>query len=1002
MMINKIKILLLSLVTFFYYANQVFASFTPPVLALEENSSYDINFTVFETQAEATANGGNGTFIYYELDLLGNIIPTYYSYKYELKSGVVSNNRIDTYTNTPPSGNINSPFINKTALQDPITISLIAGGAIYNSTGKTLHDINADFIGNNATTTNAKSSIGGAIANSGIIGNITGDFIKNYASSANSSVYSRGGAIYNNFGKIGNIDGSFIGNYNKSSSTAYGGAILNNQNTSEIGNITGSFIGNHNDSSSTSYGGAIYNGFGKIGDITGDFIGNYNTSLSSSSNGGAIFNSSGKIGNITGGFVGNYNSSSSSSYGGAIYNSGGTIENLTGNFINNSSSSKNSSTYGGAIYNNGTIGNISGDFIGNHTSSYIASHGGAIYEGYATLAPFIGSNNFIGNYAKTSSATISNAKGGAIYLDGNTSQVITFAPQTAGNGVLFQDNYTETANGKKLNSIYFNTATSTVNFLLQSGTYADIRDSITGNGIINKDVVTFYKTDGVSDVQNVADGTGDGLGKLLLWGDNSEFTGKMNIKTGDFYLMFDENDPDWAQRHTANLNNATVTFGNDTVYRPRVSSTQLASLNSATTTVGAGVTFLPYDLSSLNVGDYTYTNDYSKFDSWESELAKVDTTPATSTDITIKRDLEGYDGLSALADAYRKQNNLSYEQRDELDYLYMTGIVSDDLRDMFGVIGGNDVINFEETHRTSIRQFSRQLVSRIQNRNCPECGIKEGYKDEHLWFNMGQNFIEKDSSKESLGYKYNPTSIAIGYDQDFIPKKLNLGVALGYATGEAKTSSGVVKSTNEIDEYLLSLYGKYKPSSFYVSGAIGGGLMTNDTKFVSSTINTKGEYNTKVLFANSEVGNDFCLKNTMFTPYVGAEYTKVMSDSHSEKGTGARHFGEMDWDIFETPLGLRLWRDIYSKNYIITPMLDVAYAHNFGDTGSSTRANFVGNASDVWKVSSSSEKRDSFRGNANIKINNLDLPFALNLGYSADYRSDYTDQQVYGTIRYDF
>ena len=277
-------------------------------------------------------------------------------------------------------------------------------------------DIDKDFVGLKHEVTSG-SAYGGAIYNSGTIGDITGDFIGNYASGSSSA---SGGAIYNSNATIGNITGDFIGNYAISENDyAYGGAIYN-INSSTIGDITGDFIGNY--ASSTDYGasgGAIYN-YGTIGDITGDFIGNY-ASGSSSASGGAIYNR-GTIGDITGDFIGNYVSSSSSSYyasGGAIYNSSSTIGDITGDFIGNyvsSSSSSSSSFYyyasGGAIYNSSTIGDITGDFIGNYVfSTGFSASGGAIYNSSSSSRIGNITGDFIGNYASSSD---SSASGGAI------------------------------------------------------------------------------------------------------------------------------------------------------------------------------------------------------------------------------------------------------------------------------------------------------------------------------------------------------------------------------------------------------------------------------------------------------------------------------------------------------------------------------------------------------------------------------------------------------------
>ena len=216
------------------------------------------------------------------------------------------------------------------------------GGAIYNNgSNAKLGDINSDFIGNYAQS-GSSNAYGGAIYNSGTIGNITGDFIGNYAKS---SYEARGGAIYNS-GTIGNITGDFIGNYAQSDlSNAYGGAIYNygNYGTATIGDITGDFIGNYAQDY-YAYGGAIYNvaydsgATATIGNITGDFIGNYAQANSYSyAYGGAIYNYANTssatvlIGDITGDFIGNYAKATGSYvYGGAIYNGNGTIGNITG------------------------------------------------------------------------------------------------------------------------------------------------------------------------------------------------------------------------------------------------------------------------------------------------------------------------------------------------------------------------------------------------------------------------------------------------------------------------------------------------------------------------------------------------------------------------------------------------------------------------------------------------------------------------------------------------
>ena len=107
--------------------------------------------------------------------------------------------------------------------------------------------------------------MGGAILNYGTIGDITGDFIGNYASSTDDYVY--GGAIYNRGGTFGDITGDFIGNYAQSNSSyALGGAIYNqifhSSDTATIGLTNNNFLNNYAKSETgTAKGGAIFTNY---------------------------------------------------------------------------------------------------------------------------------------------------------------------------------------------------------------------------------------------------------------------------------------------------------------------------------------------------------------------------------------------------------------------------------------------------------------------------------------------------------------------------------------------------------------------------------------------------------------------------------------------------------------------------------------------------------------------------------------------------------------------
>ena len=354
-----------------------------------------------------------------------------------------------------------------------IGASVIYGGAISNRVSTIIGDISGDFIGNYAMNMAASNVSGGAIYNeSSKIGNITGNFIVNYSISEGGDT---SGAIHNSSsGVIQSITGYFEGNYALSSGRASAGAINNNGNTKIIDGITATFKNNYAKSTGTSAlarGGAILN-FGYISKIIGDFDGNYTESSGTGAIGGAIAN-----------MYGNTSSLGIDKISG-IYTNNGTISTGTGY------------AQGGAIYNTSTIGEFK-------------------------------NSSFIGNYAKS---TVT-AQGGAIYTTTNLSI-------NADNGIsVFRGNYTETAGVKDDNAIYVASSSATLSLNAKNNGEIVLEDNI--NGASGYDVKI----------------TGDSTGVVKLYND---------IKNAD--VITDNVTVDTANGQIHNYNFKTLTSNANTKY----------------------------------------------------------------------------------------------------------------------------------------------------------------------------------------------------------------------------------------------------------------------------------------------------------------------------------------------------------------------------------------------------------------------------------------------------
>ena len=543
-----------------------------------------------------------------------------YAVKYYVDSDRLSG-RISTNQN---GANIDKDFVGVSATS--------SGGAIYNNKA-TIGDITGDFIGNYAFSSNYEAK-GGAIYNDeGTIGNITGDFIGNYVSS---NYEAKGGAIYNDEGTIGNITGNFIGNYVSSYYSLYTGTIYNYDGT--IGNITGDFIGNfgtviYNNSYRLgiignitgdfvgNWGTAIYNANGTIGDITGDFIGN---------SASAIDNVNGTIGDVTGDFIGNY-TSGSYAYGGAI-NNGDKIGDITGDFIGNHAVSSTSPILGGAIMNYDVIGDITGDFIGNYVSAtYNAAVGGAIYN-LETIGQLDDNRNlvggiygsFINNYATTDSDS-ELALGGAVYTDSD----MNFIADNTTN--YFSGNYTEDSRGKINNAIFVQTSSS------KSPT---IKLQAQNNGSIVFD----DQIDGGSDSGTTIDRTN--AYNLSLTGDT----------TGTIYLNND-------------IINANISIDNTNVYVKEASN--LAQSKSLAVNSGI-LNIIHLDNSTINFNNFS--------NSAQINLASVDVDLANESMGRISADNYGdttgsinVQHLNLLSDAIKDKTSIEFADKEIANNVQYTG-----------------------------------------------------------------------------------------------------------------------------------------------------------------------------------------------------------------------------------------------------------------------------------------------------------------------------------------
>lgn len=310
------------------------------------------------------------------------------------------------------------------------------GGAIYNTATGNIKVLDADFDGNKVKTNDF--AIGGAIANIGKIGNITGEFDNNNVVASGEGASAKGGAIYTYSGStIESVVADFAGNSATSDGEAIGGAVVNDGTIAKLGMDEDGFVNNKVVGDVDGWAGALYNSeTGVMSEIKSDFTGN-SVVAGSKAYGGAIVNK-GKLDSVSGVFANNTaivtgSGSKVNSYGGAIYNEGQMTIN-GGKFVNNSVNTNSGAWgFGGAISN--YYGNMS--ILGTEDSNVVFENNAAYVGGafadkqVSSQFPGMKSETFIKYALFENNHAAADAGAAGLYGDADL-QNVTFRGNTAG------------------------------------------------------------------------------------------------------------------------------------------------------------------------------------------------------------------------------------------------------------------------------------------------------------------------------------------------------------------------------------------------------------------------------------------------------------------------------------------------------------------------------------------------------------------------------------------
>lgn len=886
------------------------------------------------------------------------------------------------------------------------------------------------FVGNQATGLTSDVSNGqyaggngGAIANTFATTEISGTtFAKNTAAA-------NGGAIYNHtfinadaqgtdtgLGGVMKITDSVFGENNAKGD---GGAIKNTGTITISGNS--SFIGNHSDG----YGGAIQNG----GNIT--ISGAEFDSNTSEKFGGAIDNDK-KLVVTDSKFI---NNRAENQYGGAI----SALWKESDTTIKNTIFANNYAKYAGAIYSGPTsVGLVLDNVLFTNNS---ATEIGAL--GAYSAGTKITNAKFYQNKALSDAADSDG--GGAVFFGAETETVI--------DGAEFIENTSAARGGAMASRLAYWTNSGKIDILnskfvgnvaaTEGGVFDNSHhDSVGASGSVYMSGNTFAQNKaarggvvynrGLADkenkvgsitladsnfVNNIATEQGGALfneaGALMTLTGNNVFTGNMAGGVGN----------DIHNMGALTVAGGTTTIDGGITGNGTLTVADGATLNIGTATVDQGTLYLDGTVGLTIVDANNYGKLLANTYADDATTGRVSLTVATTGTYKIFNEGVNYTIVDAGAIYDVAQDDLGTGQviisTKSVDKIAAdTGLTDTAANTVAGLANSNNElaniaslnvqqalrdgdVDYVETETAKANPIDKPVVQSVAqsvqgavmslaaNRmaGVPMAGRSGGdwsNADYGIW---AQGMFNR--SKFNGQFNGYTRGVAAGFDAQ-IAKQYTIG--LGYAFGHSDVHANGGRNT-EIDSNSVFAYAQYKPSNWYINGALNYTLSQYDEAVDAFGLHLTSDYDTNAFGAQVMTGYSFA---SGMTPEAGVRYLHVSQDSYNN---GLTHVDSDDTDFLTGVAGLK-YRFAIENGAAINwfPELRAAATYDFVSDRAMSTVTMPGAAAYVVDGDRLSRFGGEFGIGLTAEYNGLEI----SLTYDLDLHQDYTSQTGMAKFRYEF
>jgi len=281
----------------------------------------------------------------------------------------------------------------------------------------------------------------------------------------------------------------------------------------------------------------------------------------------------------------------------------------------------------------------------------------------------------------------------------------------------------------------------------------------------------------------------------------------------------------------------------------------------------------------------------------------------------------------------------------------------------------------------------------------------EFYGDKHFWMKPFGSWADQDNRNGVSGYEADTYGLVFGADAEF-GEVNRVGLGFSYANSDVDGNSNVAPNSADVDSYQLVIYGSRsltgKTELSYQADV--GYHKTQGRRSVSLLLpgmTAKSDYDSWSGHLGLALAHSFDLSDkTSLTPSVRMDYTRVDSESYTEKGAPGLNLDVSDTTAEELILSVdgKLAHQLTDRA-TVTANLGIGY--DVINEASSITSSFAGTPSTAFTTRGLDPDAWSYRGGLGI-VGNVTETVEVTARYDFELKEDFDNQTASLKVRWAF